>query len=87
MSLIIYEAKLTWYKNYNIPLDKLQNIVRDVNSFAPEVPVQNIKSLFIFSVNENKKSINTKTTAGFSPTVVVFCSLIISESSCHRQHR
>ena len=61
MSLIIYEAKLTWYKNYNIPLDKLQNIVRDVNSFAPEVPVQNIKSLFIFSVNENKKSINIKT--------------------------
>lgn len=61
MSLIIYEAKLTWYKNYNIPLDKLQNIVRDVNSFAPEVPVQNIKSLFIFSVNENNKSINIKT--------------------------
>lgn len=61
MSSIIYEARLTWYKNYDIPLDKLQNTVRDINNFAPEVPVQNVKSIFIFSVSEDKKSINIKT--------------------------
>lgn len=59
-SIIIYESKIIWGKLYRPSQDVLQKIADEIESFHPQVPIQETSGVIKFSVDKDKTRIWAK---------------------------